>query len=202
MRFIFVALVAMSVAVSADEPVSVTVHVNAQSPYVGQSVLIEVRIRGDAEKLVQLFSQKLEVPIQLQAAWLTAKAGRTLVLNDGAVEAEQDEGGDYVLRHRMAPDQAGTLTLDALRLRFATARSFREDFIHGTVPVGRVDVEKFIAIPTMEVRALPAAPELPAVALLASSSSQTATATTLASSASVPPSKPRAAIYPPLSTSW
>jgi len=148
----------MAPPVYAEGPVSIEVRVLPPNPFVHQSVAIEVRVHADTSKLVQLYAQELDLPIQIQADWLHSAAGRTLVLNDGAVEAGQTSPGVYVLRQRITPDKPGELKLDDIRLRYATAESFREDFIHGPVPVGRIDVERMIPVPPLQVRALPTAP--------------------------------------------
>lgn len=158
MRRVFGVWACMSLVVFADDAVTVEVTVEPSNPYVHQSVLIEVRVSADPSRLVQLFSQKLDVPIQLQAMWLKADVGQTLVLNDSAVEAASVTSGIYVLRQRVVPKEPGALALDVIRLRYATAKSFREDFLRGRVPVGRVDEERLISVPPISVRALPDAP--------------------------------------------
>ncbi|GAB4146967.1 MAG: hypothetical protein Fur0037_15070 [Planctomycetota bacterium] len=129
---------------------------------VGQVFDLVLRIGWDRERFlaraVQPFQQPLDVPVQVDAAWLRGGKGlsvvgriageRRIVLGGEIALAEEmpDEvygGRTYgVVRVvlRAVAEEAGILDLAPLRLRFSYATSFEESLLRGRVPRDRRDV--------------------------------------------------------------
>jgi hypothetical protein len=150
--------------------------------YVGQEVPLRLRIGLEqtflAENLLQLFARTLDVPVQLEAAWLEELPGarllpgphgadpgaeRSFVLNERVVRAPSREqlrvGGRRFtvleLERTLVPLRAGELALPESRLHFAYATRFEDDFVHGRVARDRSSA--FVRGPGREltIRALP-----------------------------------------------
>jgi hypothetical protein len=113
---------------------------------------------------VQLFSRPLELPLEVDAPWLReqpkglriellaadpdspsaqlAVAGRQLrAARDLESERQRAASGValefFVIRIAVTAEQEGSFALSPLRVRYAHATRFREDFIQGRVPEDR-----------------------------------------------------------------
>jgi len=151
------------------ELVSIETRVEPESCYLQQPVVVTLFIRYDEEVLrergVQLFARALELPVKVEAPWLDGldgtemrppdpASGPSLALNDDIVEAERVEGG-VALRRVFRPARTGELVIPPARLLYATATKFRDDFVHGRVPLDREDHAVETGPRTLQVLPLP-----------------------------------------------
>lgn len=150
------------------------------TPWVGQSVTlrVEVGIERSAleERLVPLFPRPLDLPVQLTFEGLEdvsagclapyERQGEVeLVVGDAPAPARglgevRRDGRSYVaveLERRWTPTRPGRVRLPGPRLAFATASGFREDLVHGRVPLDREDAFVRAASLELEVRDVPEA---------------------------------------------
>ena len=154
---------ALLLLVALAEPrLSVTTVVEPAEAYVHQPVRVTLRIEYDEkffrESGVQMFSRELDLPIKIEASWLEGGSGSvSLALNDDVAFATRAGDGVVVIERVVVPDEAGAWELAAPVVRFAFASEFREDFIHGRLPVDRKDVRIEGEPVTIPVLALPAA---------------------------------------------
>ncbi|MHC4937976.1 MAG: BatD family protein [Planctomycetota bacterium] len=135
------------------ELVALETRVDKESYFVYEPVSVEVVVRYDAEKFrsqgVQLFPRELDLPVRIEAEWLDGiegtilrppqPGGLTFALNDEIVAGERADGA-LVIRRTYLPTSPGELIFPAPVLRCATATEFRDDFIHGRMPVDRTDI--------------------------------------------------------------
>lgn len=145
-------LLALAAVTAAGEPrVSLELQAEPAEVYVQQPVRLTLRIRYSraflAKSAVQLFQQKLDLPVHVEAeGWTVAVSqdkGVSLALNDDVVHAkaleEQDGFAVVELTRTLLPDAPGELVLPAPSLRFAWGTEFRDDFLHGRVATDRRD---------------------------------------------------------------
>jgi hypothetical protein len=154
--------------------------------YVGQRVELRLVVTLDrafrAERLVQLFSRPLELPLEVDAPWLReqpkglriellaadpdspsaqlAVAGRQLrAARDLESERQRAASGValefFVIRIAVTAEQEGSFALSPLRVRYAHATRFREDFIQGRVPEDRREDSVETSALSLRVSALP-----------------------------------------------
>jgi hypothetical protein len=150
--------------------------------FVGQVVPLRLRLGLEqtflAENLLQLFARSLDVPVQLEAAWLDELPGarllpgpdgpgpgaeRSFALNERVVSAPAQEelrvGGQrftvLVLERTLVPLREGELELSEARLHFAYATRFEDDFVHGRVARDRSSAFVRGAGRVLSIRALP-----------------------------------------------
>ncbi|MEE2888588.1 MAG: BatD family protein [Planctomycetota bacterium] len=165
------------------------VTASTQRPYFHQ--VIRVRLRFGVEQtfardhLIQLFRIRLDLPVQIDAAFLdqlegtrrlepvapaalAVTPGKTpttmrIAVNQAAEIArrlpdEQRDGQTYTvlqIERQYVPERVGSLTLPAASLRFAHATGFRNDALRGRVPIDPRDVQIRSSAASLEVRALP-----------------------------------------------
>ena len=151
--------------------------------YLGQPVQVAVRFGVDsrflAERAVQPFRQRLDVPVQLHlpwiddwpaAEWLEPESGATFALatfalngdvHTAARRADRVEGERsyevYEVALRLQPTSARELRFPAPELAVASASRFEENLLDQRVPVDRVDSSTFGAPLAVPVRSLPEA---------------------------------------------
>lgn len=167
---------------SGDGRAYVEVASARDTAFVGETIAIEVRVGFEArfldENVIPLFRRHLDVPAQVEAAWLDDED--SLALTRAFVEIAPDAAvtiarNDRLARARRLPDRSvngrefrvvaldvrrierapGTLRLAAPRLVYARASAFTEDFVHGRVPTERVDAYVLGRDLEIEVVALP-----------------------------------------------
>ncbi len=137
---------------SADPPKAV----------VGQHLALRVRFGVGREffedAMVQPFPRPLDLPVQLRLEGLGDLRGAVLEREEveggmSFVLAEEPARGRVLEGHRrgtdeyvalelewvLTPNQEGTLRLPAPRLGFSSATQFRDDLVHGRVPLDRTD---------------------------------------------------------------
>ena len=162
-------------------PVFVELALEHEQVYVQQPVHVRVRVGVEQsflrDSLVQLFPQKLEFPLQVQAAWLQELEGMQILPAEERVQgprlvvggdlqfvrpvaAELREGRTFAVvefDHRFLPLLAGPLDLAAPAVRYAYATSFHEDFFGDRIPDDRVDARQSGSARRIEVLAWPEA---------------------------------------------
>jgi len=164
-----VALLWLAAFASAEETRAfVELTTEQHAVYVGQPIRLTLRIGYDAEYFeryaVQLFQQKLDVPVHVEAEGLTGPflevGGKTIALNDdvgyAAVSEPRDRYSVLVVEQTLLFAEPGERVFAAPSLRFASGTKFREDFLHGrvatdrrdTVVRGKVLVLRVLPIPT------------------------------------------------------
>lgn len=144
-------------------PVTLEWSTEPRSPYAGQTFDLTLKIRveasSDGSELVQMFPVALDLPLQIDDVSELAGAalgdsngmGSTTVIDgqvvalrdsmpardDGSPAAEPADAGARVFEYtrRARVDHAGTWMLPPPSARATVARSFRDDFIRGRVPV-------------------------------------------------------------------
>lgn len=141
---------AMSSFSAAQEQAYVQTLAEKSSYYVQEEITIRLRFGIEPSflqnQLIQPFRRRLDLPVQIEATWLTtitgtAPVGPSFVLNgehriaeqlhdDSSFEAAQVE---TILRVA----EPGELRLKAAVMRYAYADSFVEDLLGGRVPEGR-----------------------------------------------------------------
>jgi len=130
--------------------------------YVGEPVRLTLRVGYDAEYFkkfaVQLFQQRLDVPVQVEALGSMAIPGAvprpmvrsgdvTISLDDGVAwaavaESQLRNGRTFkmlTVERTYTVGAPGERTIPAPILRFASGTRFREDFLHGRVATDRRD---------------------------------------------------------------
>jgi len=151
--------------------------------YVGELLRLEVRFGFEAEflegALIPLFRRQLDLPVQLEAAWLDEGDAPDLARAFGGPAPEDAVSvarNDRVARARRLQDRVvggrtfrvyaldalhverapGVLRLASPRLVYAHAAAFRDDFVHGRTPTERRD--GYVVGPDVEIGidALPA----------------------------------------------
>ena len=166
----------------SSERAFVEVALDNTAPYVGQPFVVQLRLGVDKAwfeaRAVPLFRQSMDVPVQVEAAWLRslsgtrdpllsagATGGLSFALNDDVVRAgtlpEVNRAGRtfVVLEQRRVFEatKSGVLVLEAPTLRFAYATTFEEDFVGGRVAIDRQDQVVRGKSVSVRVRALPEA---------------------------------------------
>ncbi|MHC4953545.1 MAG: BatD family protein [Planctomycetota bacterium] len=175
------ALIALWLAASttvAAERVFVETVTSRDSYFLYEPVPVTLRVVFDEAFLrshgVQMFHYELDVPVQVDAPWVdglkgavlregadSAGARLTIVLNEAVFEAAEGAAreidgrtyGALEITRVFVPTQPGDLAIPAAKLRFAHAKSFREDFIHGRTPVDQKYTD--VASQPATVRILP-----------------------------------------------
>jgi hypothetical protein len=163
----------LAAAAGAEEPHAfVETEVAREACWIGEAVQVTLRVGVERaffdRNAVQMFQQRLDVPVHVDAPWLAelrtpGGAALTLALNDAIVAAAQrpDRDGFTVVEvaGTLRPDAPGEFVLAAPRLRYAYATKFRENLVYGRMPVDRR--EGFATGPrvVLDVRALPPAPD-------------------------------------------
>ena len=149
--------------------------------YLGQPVHVTVRFGVDsrflAERAVQPFRQRLDVPVQLRLPWVEDWPGAELLdlppesslatfalngdVHPAARRADRVEGERafevYEVRVRLEPTAARELRFPPPELAVASASRFEENLLDQRVPVDRVDSSTFGSPVTVSVRSLPEA---------------------------------------------
>ncbi|MHC4850194.1 MAG: BatD family protein [Planctomycetota bacterium] len=135
------------------ELVALETRIEKESYFVYEPLPVTLVVRYDAEKFreqgVQMFPRELDLPVRIEAAWLdgipgtilrppASAGGVSFALNDEIVEGERTNE-ELVIRRTFVPTSPGELVLAAPILRYAMATKFREDFVHGRMPVDRTD---------------------------------------------------------------
>jgi hypothetical protein len=161
----FVEVLGSERSVFEHEVVELRLQVGIESAFLG---------RG----LVQLFAQPLDVPVQVEAAWLADLPGTrslprpapsgdgaraTLALGDRIESAARAadrvvDGRTYrvlEIERAFVAVRAGVWTIPAPRLRLARATRFQEDFLSGAVPVDWQLLTVDGAPATLRVKELP-----------------------------------------------
>ena len=111
-----------------------------------------------------MFQQHFDVPVQVDAPAPAAtlrdatSEGLTFVLNGETVRAPRGEDGALAYTQTYVAQEPGTLTIPAPILRYAYATRFREDFVHGRVPLDRRDATVAGQPVVLTIRALPDPP--------------------------------------------
>jgi hypothetical protein len=163
----------LAAAAWADEPRAfLETKVEREACWVGEAVRVRLRVGIDRaffeKSSVQMFQQRLDLPVHIEAPWLAELAKRggdalSLALNDAIIDAarEPDSRGFTVVEiaGTLRPDSPGELVLAAPRLRFAYATRFRENLVYGRIPVDRRDGLVTGPRVVLDVRALPPAPD-------------------------------------------
>jgi hypothetical protein len=149
---------------SAEERAFLETETPRTTYFVHEPFRLRLRVGFDRRFLetnvVQMFHRELDVPVQIHAPWLDELDGTvvrdddarpggclSLALNDNIVEAGR--GGDHLrdgrpytvleIERTYVPTRPGELVIPAPRLRFAHATKFKEDFVHGRMPLDRRD---------------------------------------------------------------
>jgi hypothetical protein len=159
----------------------VEIVASKETCWLGETIDLKLRVGYDAaffrDHAVQMFAQKLDVPLRVEAPWLrrpvgatvrdgaVASSGLSFALDDDVVfatpaaDATRDGRVFRVIEStkRCTPSAAGDLQVRAPTLRFAYASTFEDDFVHGRMPVDRREAVIIGRSPTIHVRALPAA---------------------------------------------
>jgi hypothetical protein len=134
--------------------------------YVGEAVRVQVRFGFEqvflAERMIQPFRRRLDVPAQIEAPWLAAvdafdgarvlaageaDGGASVAVGDRVLRAtrvgELDRGGArfraFALEQSFVPAEPGELRLAAPVLRFAHATRFEDDLLAGRSAADRRD---------------------------------------------------------------
>lgn len=154
-----IALATSLFARAQDDTVRVEVLARPVSAWTGQIVTVEIRLSIDGaffeRSAIQVFRQKLDLPVQVDAPWLTeldgarrsrdlpiapdaraslAAAGELVFARAREAAAQRDV---YVLERRFRMERPGRLALAAPTIRYAWATRFTEDFIGERRPVDR-----------------------------------------------------------------
>ncbi|MBL8863371.1 MAG: hypothetical protein JNK02_15355 [Planctomycetes bacterium] len=147
-------------------PAFVEIHVPRASVFAGELVHVELRFGLEAtfldEQAIPLFRRRLDVPVQVEAAWLdepeALELARLFADEPGALAALVARN-ERVAAARRLPDRVvngrtwrvwalaapqippvpGALVLAAPRLHFARGTDFRADFLQGRTATGRRD---------------------------------------------------------------
>jgi hypothetical protein len=153
-----------------DDAVRLTVTAEREAYYVGETIRLRLVVdveRGFLEtRMIQPFRRELDLPVQVQATWLTEEAaapggGPTLAFGGTIVRAdsfeERSEGGEprgvFGVTSVMRAERVGTLELEGPVMRFAFATSFRDDLLQGRVPIDRS--EAFVRAEALALTILP-----------------------------------------------
>lgn len=159
-------------------PVLLSVHGSKASYFVGENMLVTVRVLVDSslgrDSLRQLFRRRLALPVDItlsevstEKGWAQVKVPRdsvSLVLN-GEVAMAVAMGTEkqdsvlfrvYELQFRRPAVQPGTLSLGRGSLRGERVLSFRDDFFDGRVPD---KTEPFVSLTDDQVLTVVALPE-------------------------------------------
>jgi len=162
----------IAAAAAAEEPRAfVELTCDAPEVYVDQRFRMTLRFGYDTEYFekhaVQLFQQKLGVPVHVEAPGMNGRygpqAGPTIALNDDLRRVEPGESVDrggrtftvLTLTKTMTITEPGDTTFAAPTLRFASGTKFREDFVHGRVAIDRRDTVVEGAPVVLRVLAIP-----------------------------------------------
>ncbi len=152
--------------VTAEEHAFVELSAPREAYFVHQPIRLRLRIGFEKsflqERMLQLFHQPLDVPVQVQAGWLQdlpctiatpdeplepgdERRRWTIALDERVTEAPQaedlvEDGREFIvlqIEKRILPTCPGELSIPAPLLRLAYATSFREDIFDGRVAADR-----------------------------------------------------------------
>ncbi len=157
-----------------EDQVFLRLSVSPESVFVGEPVRLRFTIGYDRafvkDHLVDLFSRRMDLQMQLKAPWLeniaevltevdprmlglapakTAGESLSLALNDDVVEAlclpdrrfGEREFAVVAIERTYIPKQPGAIVLPAPALRLAWTSAFTPDFVNGRRPTDRHDFE-------------------------------------------------------------
>ena len=156
------ALLCLAALAGAQERAFIESRSERDTYYVHEPVRVTLVIGYDRayfeSHAIQLFSRRLDIPVQVEAPWLQALPGAvareepvggvdggvTIALNgDSAMAVPAKDRPPYAvirLGRTYLPTRAGELLLPAPSLRYAYGTRFAEDFINGRVAVDRHEV--------------------------------------------------------------
>lgn len=154
MRALLLALV-LTPCVWGQERVRVETLVARTDCYVQEQVIVTLRISYDetffAEHAVQMFHQRFDLPVKVEAPWLEGlrgagpggsdSVGVSFALNDDTAVGRRGAESSLSLRtwvevdyeRTIVPTQPGQLRLAAPSLRYVYGTEFEDDFIHGRI---------------------------------------------------------------------
>ncbi len=148
---------------TGDGRVVVELAADRAAYFAGETISVRLRLVIESTfartNLIQMFRQKLDVPVQLVVPWIEdlpgafvvsstrAAPGVRLALNDDVADAvaladREIDGKRFEvveIERRYAASRAGELAIPAPIARFAFATRFEDDFVSGPVAKDRVD---------------------------------------------------------------